>query len=77
MNTTENNEKDNLKKPGYAYSFGFKMFAEFAAGFFVSIFLGYWIDVWLDSKPLFFLVFFFVGLCVGAWNIYKMIKRIE
>lgn len=37
----------------------------------VGGFLGYWIDRWLDTKPLFMIVMLFLGFAAGFLNIYR------
>lgn len=45
---------------------------EFASGIIVGAFLGYWLDKWLGSFPMFFIIFFFLGVAAGSFNIYKL-----
>lgn len=37
----------------------------------VGIFLGYWVDRWLDTKPWGVIFFVFVGFAAGFLNIYR------
>ena len=43
--------------------------------FVLAIVLGVWFGLWLDrslgTKPLFFFVFFFIGLAAGILNVYR------
>jgi len=34
--------------------------------------IGYFIDGWADTKPLFMIIFFFIGVVVGFYNIYRI-----
>ncbi len=48
---------------------------EFAAGVLVGAGLGYWLDKWLDTQPVFFIICFFLGVAAGALNIYKLATK--
>lgn len=37
----------------------------------VGAFLGYWLDEWLGTRPLFMVVMFFLGFAAGFLNIYR------
>lgn len=37
----------------------------------VGGFLGYWLDKWLGTNPLFMILFFFLGFAAGMLNIYR------
>ena len=41
----------------------------------LSTAVGIGLDRWLDTKPIFLLVFFFLGVGAGMLNIYKLVKR--
>ena len=38
-----------------------------------GFFLGYWVDVWLDTKPIFMLLFGILGLVGGMLKVYKLL----
>ena len=42
----------------------------------VGLFAGFWLDKWLNTKPIFMFVFFVIGLVAGFRQIYKEIKKI-
>jgi ATP synthase protein I len=44
---------------------------DLVAALFVGGFLGYWLDRWLHTKPLFMIVMFFAGFAAGFLNIYR------
>ncbi|MCH9852155.1 MAG: AtpZ/AtpI family protein [Alphaproteobacteria bacterium] len=56
---------------------GFRMAVEMMAAVFVGVFLGYQLDKWLDSSPLFLLLLFFLGIVTGFWNIIKTAQKFE
>ena len=45
--------------------------SELAAALIVGGVLGYWLDKWLDTKPLFMILLFFAGFVAGFMNIYR------
>lgn len=44
---------------------------DLVAGIGVGTFLGYWLDKWLDTNPLFMIIMFFLGFAAGFLNIYR------
>lgn len=44
---------------------------ELVAALMVGGFLGYWLDTWLNTKPLFMILLFFAGFAAGFLNIYR------
>lgn len=38
--------------------------------------IGYGLDRWLETRPLFFMIFLFTGVGVGFLNIYKITQKI-
>lgn len=49
---------------------------ELMAGILVGAFAGYWLDQWLGTLPIFFLLCFFLGVAGSGLNIYRMSKRV-
>jgi ATP synthase protein I len=37
--------------------------------------LGHALDKWLHTAPIFFVVFFFIGLAAGVLNVYRTVSR--
>ncbi len=44
---------------------------DLVAALIVGTFIGYWIDEWTGLRPLFMVVFFFLGFAAGFLNIYR------
>ncbi len=38
--------------------------------------IGYGLDSWLETKPLFLIIFLLAGVCAGFFNIYKITQNI-
>lgn len=45
------------------------------AGVLVGSFIGYQIDKWLDTLPIFFIICFFLGVAGSALNIYRSVNK--
>lgn len=55
------------KKPESAFSVS----VELMAGVLVGVVLGYLIDQYLDTKPIFMVIFLLFGAMAGFWNIIR------
>lgn len=44
---------------------------DLVAALVVGTFIGYWLDEWSGLRPLFMVVFFFLGFAAGFMNIYR------
>jgi len=49
----------------------FRAGTDLVAGVVVGTFLGYWLDRWLGTLPLFMIIMFFLGFAAGFLNIYR------
>ena len=43
----------------------------------IAIVLGYYLDKWFQTSPVFFLIFMVLGIIAGFRNIYVIMKRAE
>jgi ATP synthase protein I len=43
----------------------------------IAIFIGYYLDKWFKTSPLFFLIFMVLGIVAGFRNVYVIMKRAE
>jgi ATP synthase protein I len=47
--------------------------------FVLALVMGAWLgrvlDTWLHTAPIFFIVFFFIGLAAGVLNVYRTVSR--
>lgn len=48
---------------------------ELLAGFVIGAIMGWSLDNWLDTKPLFMIMFIFLGAGAGIFNVIKSSKR--
>ncbi|MGL1921103.1 MAG: AtpZ/AtpI family protein [Hyphomicrobiales bacterium] len=65
------NKSQNKKAMSNAYGYA----TELLAGFVIGAIMGWSIDNWLDTKPLFMIVFIFIGAGAGIFNVIKSSKR--
>ncbi|MDR3500622.1 MAG: AtpZ/AtpI family protein [Parvibaculum sp.] len=53
----------------------FRLSTELVAGIFVGGAIGLGLDTWLGTKPLFLLIFFFLGVAAGILNVFRTAKQ--
>ena len=53
------------------YSMAIRIGTEMVAALIVGVGIGYFLDYWLDTKPWFLVVFFFLGAGAGVLNVYR------
>ena len=63
----------NVSPFGYAM----KMGTEFVAAVFVASFVGFYIDKWLETTPIFIILFFIIGSVAGIFNVVRSSKMIN
>lgn len=47
---------------------------EMVSAFIVSLVIGYGLDYWLSTRPVFILVFSVLGIIAGVFNIWHLVK---
>ena len=52
---------------GIAFRIGLELVSALAVG----VGIGYLLDLWLETKPWFLVVFFFIGAAAGVVNVYR------
>lgn len=55
-----------------ALGVAFRITTELVAAVVVGVGIGWGLDKWLDSKPWFLILFFFVGVAAGVMNVYRV-----
>ncbi len=51
------------------------MATELVVAMVVAVAIGWFLDEWLETRPLFLVVFFFLGAAAGALNVYRRAQR--
>jgi ATP synthase protein I len=57
---------------GGALSQGLRVMSEFVAAVIVGTFIGWQIDAFAGTSPVFLLLFMFLGTAAGLWNVYRL-----
>ncbi len=70
-------KSEKVQEPVAGAGVGMRMAIEMVAAIGVSVYIGYWLDKGLNTKPLFLLVMFFLGVITGFWGVYRTAKRLE
>jgi len=67
-----------LKKEGSSsMGIALKMGTEFVAAVFVASFIGFDVDTWLETRPVFIIIFFIIGSVAGILNVVRSSKMIN
>jgi len=64
-------------EPDTASRVAFKMGVDLVAGTGVGLFMGYWIDKWFDTAPVFLIVLLILGFVTGLRNVIVEAMRIQ
>ena len=64
-------------KKGAFLGNAFKLGTELVAAVTVGSIIGFILDNWFDTKPLFILIFFFVGFAAGILNVVRTAKEMQ
>ncbi len=70
-------KKNKIQKNNNSIGFAFKMSTELVAAVFVAIFIGWYIDKWLGTKPIFLIILLLVGIVAGIFNVVRSAKMIN
>ncbi len=57
---------------GSAMNLGFRVLAEFVSAAVVGALVGWQLDKWFGTSPLFLLVLLLLGTAAGFWNVYRI-----
>ncbi len=61
---------------GSGLSAGFHVATELVVAMMVAVAIGWFLDEWLETRPLFLVIFFFLGAAAGALNVYRRARQI-
>jgi ATP synthase protein I len=73
----EREKSENRRAAGMAQGVGFKIATELVASVFVGAGLGYFLDQWLNTKPLFLVLMIFLGFGAALMNIFRIVKGLD
>lgn len=83
IKSAQNRNESQYKKPKKAFTsgsdlgMGMKIASDLIAGVLVGTFLGYHLDKYFEMKPLFIIIFVFVGFISGMVNVYRTAQKME
>ena len=60
-----------LGSPTSGFGIAFRIGVELVAALIVGVGIGLLLDRWLDTKPWFLVLFFFLGAAAGVLNVYR------
>jgi len=69
-------EKRRLNE-SHAYGMAMRLVAELLSGLIVGLMIGWFLDKGLGTKPWLLIVFIFLGLGAGIFNVMRAAKQIE
>ena len=73
LKRTESSNQSSSSKLGIA----FKMSTEMVAAVVVGTIIGFILDNWFGTKPWLILIFFFIGVISGIYNVIKSAKKMQ
>ena len=68
--------RDSDGEPRGGYGFAFQVAIEMVGTLAVAVGMGWVLDDWLATGPLFLVVFFFLGAAAGGLNVYRRAARL-
>ena len=75
---TKSKNKINLSKNNNnIIGLALRISTELVAAVFVATFIGYYLDKWLGTKPIFIIILFIVGIAAGIFNVVRSAKMIN
>ena len=75
---TKNKYKSSLpQNNNNIIGMAFRIGIELVAAIFVATFVGYYLDKWLGTKPIFIIILFMVGVAAGIFNVVRSAKMIN
>ena len=72
-----NNHDKNEINRGVFFGNAFRLGTELVAAVAVGTIIGFILDNWFDTKPVFILIFFFVGFAAGILNVVRTAKDMQ
>ena len=64
-------------KKGHFMGSAFRLGTEMVAAVGVGTIIGFILDNWFDTKPLFIIIFFFIGSAAGILNVVRTAKNMQ
>ena len=58
----------------HGHQWGLRVGTEIVASTVIGLGMGFYIDKWLDTRPVFLLIFFLFGVVAGFLNLYRAVR---
>jgi len=68
-------KKQNTHNKGSAVGLAFRIATDLVCAIAVGVGIGWGLDHWLDTKPVFLLIFFFLGAAAGVMNVIRVANK--
>ncbi len=68
---------DRNSNKRYYFNDAYRLGMEFTSGVLVGVFIGYFVDRWLQTSPWGMVVFILLGAAAGFLNIYRLIETMK
>ncbi len=70
-------ENESRLNESHAYGMAMRLVAELVSGLIVGMIIGWLLDSWFGTKPWLLIIFIFLGLGAGIFNVMRAAKQIE
>jgi ATP synthase protein I len=77
INSVKKREKYRQSGKKSKVGYALKLSTEFASALIVGIVIGTVLDRWLETEPLFIIIFIFLSIAAGLFNIFKSVRKIK
>tara|TARA_B110001454_G_C12546493_1_gene361739 strand:+ start:323 stop:607 length:285 start_codon:yes stop_codon:yes gene_type:complete len=71
------NSQNNIGTNATSLGKALKISTELVAAVVVGTTIGFLLDSWFDTKPLFIILFFFMGVSAGVLSVFKSAKKMN
>jgi len=68
---------DEPEQADNASNVAFRMGIDLVAGTGVGAFMGYWIDKWFETAPIFLIVLLILGFVTGVRNVVRLARQVQ
>jgi len=68
---------DRTEADNKCLNFAMRIGTEIVAAVLIGVGIGYFLDDWLGTKPLFLIIFFLLGSAAGFMNVYRVVNGMD
>ena len=74
--TAENREQAERDEDNESMAVGLRAGAELVTSIAAGGFIGYWLDIWLETQPIFLIALLILGVITGFVNVWRTTQNI-